>query len=169
MTILRLMLKRVLSLFLFLTNYYLTVFTILIGESEKIKNGDQITIVSYGSTLRLVEKAAIELEDLGVSCEIIDVQCLIPFDNSNLIIESLKKTNKLFYDNNMGKISWFKDYLNYNNSIDFSIKKVGSKENNHKFLIKNKIKVLVWFDNGWGYSARIIDTINKLSEGGLNE
>ena len=34
---------------------------------------------------------------------------------------------------------------------------------------KNKIKVLVWFDNGWGYSARIIDTINKLSEGGLNE
>jgi len=73
----------------------LSEFTILIGESEKIKNGDQITIVSYGSTLRLVEKAAIELEDLGVSCEIIDVQCLIPFDNSNLIIESLKKTNKL--------------------------------------------------------------------------
>ena len=73
----------------------LSEFTILIGESEKIKHGDQITIVSYGSTLRLVEKAAIELEDLGVSCEIIDVQCLIPFDNSNLIIESLKKTNKL--------------------------------------------------------------------------
>ena len=73
----------------------LSEFTILIGESEKIKDGNQITIVSYGSTLRLVEKASIELEDLGVSCEIIDVQCLIPFDNSNLIIESLKKTNKL--------------------------------------------------------------------------
>ena len=34
---------------------------------------------------------------------------------------------------------------------------------------KNKIKILVWFDNGWGYSARIIDTINKLSESSLNE
>ena len=67
----------------------------MIGESEKIKNGDQITIVSYGSTLRLVEKASDELDNLGVSCEIIDIQSLIPFDNSNLIIESLKKTNKL--------------------------------------------------------------------------
>ena len=73
----------------------LSEFTVLIGESEKIKNGDQITIVSYGSTLRLVEKASKELDNLGVSCEIIDIQSLIPFDNSNLIIESLKKTNKL--------------------------------------------------------------------------
>ena len=73
----------------------LSKFTVLIGESEKIKNGDQITIVSYGSTLRLVEKASNELDNLGVSCEIIDIQSLIPFDNSNLIIESLKKTNKL--------------------------------------------------------------------------
>ena len=73
----------------------LSEFTVLIGESEKIKNGDQITIVSYGSTLRLVEKASNELDNLGVSCEIIDIQSLIPFDNSNLIIKSLKKTNKL--------------------------------------------------------------------------
>ena len=73
----------------------LSEFTVLIGESEKIKNGDQITLVSYGSTLRLVEKASDELDNLGVSCEIIDIQSLIPFDNSNLIIESLKKTNKL--------------------------------------------------------------------------
>ncbi len=73
----------------------LSEFTVLIGESEKIKNGDQITLVSYGSTLRLVEKASDELDNLGVSCDIIDIQSLIPFDNSNLIIESLKKTNKL--------------------------------------------------------------------------
>ena len=73
----------------------LSEFSVLIGESEKIKNGDQITIVSYGSTLRLVEKASNELDNLGVSCEIIDIQSLIPFDNSNLIIKSLKKTNKL--------------------------------------------------------------------------
>ena len=73
----------------------LSEFTILIGESEKIKNGDQITIVSYGSTLRLVEKAAIELETLNIYVEVIDVQTLIPFDIDHTIKESLKKTNKL--------------------------------------------------------------------------
>ena len=73
----------------------LSEFTVLIGESEYIKNGNDITVVSYGATLRLVEKASVELEKLGVSCEIIDIQTLIPFDNSNLIIESLKRTSKL--------------------------------------------------------------------------
>tara|TARA_B110000003_G_scaffold42819_1_gene40174 strand:- start:1002 stop:3089 length:2088 start_codon:yes stop_codon:yes gene_type:complete len=73
----------------------LSEFTALIGESEYIKNGNDITVVSYGATLRLVEKASTELEKLGVSCEIIDIQSLIPFDNNNLIVESLKRTNKL--------------------------------------------------------------------------
>jgi pyruvate/2-oxoglutarate/acetoin dehydrogenase E1 component/TPP-dependent pyruvate/acetoin dehydrogenase alpha subunit len=73
----------------------LSEFTVLIGESEYIKNGNDITVVSYGATLRLVEKASTELEKLGVSCEIIDIQSLIPFDNNNLIVESLKRTNKL--------------------------------------------------------------------------
>ena len=73
----------------------LSEFTVLIGESEYIKNGKDITVVSYGATLRLVEKASTELEKLGVSCEIIDIQSLIPFDNNNLIVESLKRTNKL--------------------------------------------------------------------------
>jgi pyruvate/2-oxoglutarate/acetoin dehydrogenase E1 component len=73
----------------------LSEFTVLIGESEYIRNGNDITVVSYGATLRLVEKASTELEKLGVSCEIIDIQSLIPFDNNNLIVESLKRTNKL--------------------------------------------------------------------------
>ena len=73
----------------------LSVFTILLGKSEILRVGNDITIVSYGSTLRLVEKAAIELENLNIKVEIIDVQTLIPFDIDHRIKESLKKTNKL--------------------------------------------------------------------------
>ena len=70
-------------------------FTISLGEIDTLKTGNDITIVSYGSTLRLVQKAAIELETLDISCEVIDVQSLIPFDKNNDILESIKKTNKL--------------------------------------------------------------------------
>ena len=73
----------------------LSVFTVLLGKVEVLKTGDDITIVSYGSTLRLVEKAAIELETLNIYVEVIDVQTLIPFDIDHTIKESLKKTNKL--------------------------------------------------------------------------
>jgi pyruvate/2-oxoglutarate/acetoin dehydrogenase E1 component/TPP-dependent pyruvate/acetoin dehydrogenase alpha subunit len=73
----------------------LSVFTVLLGKVEILKTGDDITIVSYGSTLRLVEKAAIELETLNIYVEVIDVQTLIPFDIDHIIKESLKKTNKL--------------------------------------------------------------------------
>ena len=65
------------------------------------------------------------------------MKSIYEFSINNKLISSNRTFIDLLYDNNMGKISWFKDYLNYNNSIDFSIKKVGSKENNHKFLIKN--------------------------------
>ena len=65
------------------------------------------------------------------------MKSIYEFSINNKLISSKRTFIDLLYDNNKGKISWFKDYLNYNNSIDFSIKKVGSKENNHKFLIKN--------------------------------
>ena len=65
------------------------------------------------------------------------MKSIYAFSINNKLISSNRTFIDLLYDNNKGKISWFKDYLNYNNSIDFSIKKVGSKENNHKFLIKN--------------------------------
>ena len=65
------------------------------------------------------------------------MKSIYEFSINNKLISSNRTFIDLLYDNNKGKISWFKDYLNYNNSIDFSIKKVGSKENNHKFLIKN--------------------------------
>jgi pyruvate/2-oxoglutarate/acetoin dehydrogenase E1 component/TPP-dependent pyruvate/acetoin dehydrogenase alpha subunit len=73
----------------------LSEYTVLLGHSEYIKKGNDITIVSYGSTLRLAEKACEELSDLNIQCELIDIQTLIPFDLNNLITESLRKTNKL--------------------------------------------------------------------------
>ena len=73
----------------------LSKFTILLGKSEVLRICKDISIVSYGSTLRLVEKAAIELEQLNIDVEVIDLQTLIPFDIENNIRESLKKTNKL--------------------------------------------------------------------------
>ena len=70
-------------------------FTVLLGQSEMIKEGRDITIISYGSTLRLAEKACEELEKLNIFCDLIDVQTLIPFDLNDITIKSLKKTNKL--------------------------------------------------------------------------
>lgn len=66
-----------------------------IGVVETIKEGNDITLVSYGSTLRLVEQAAKELLELGVDAEIIDVQSLLPFDIRKDIKNSIIKTNRL--------------------------------------------------------------------------
>lgn len=66
-----------------------------IGVVETIKNGTDITLVSYGSTLRLVEQAAKELLEIGIDCEIIDIQSLLPFDISHSIVKSVAKTNRL--------------------------------------------------------------------------
>ncbi|MBU3682389.1 MAG: transketolase, partial [Flavobacterium sp.] len=66
-----------------------------IGVVETIKQGTDITLVSYGSTLRLVEQAANELQEVGISCEIIDIQSLLPFDLTHDIVKSVQKTNRL--------------------------------------------------------------------------
>ena len=66
-----------------------------LGKAEMIKEGTDITVVTYGSTLRIVEEAAEELEQLGISIEIIDPQTLLPFDIDQLCKKSLSKTNKL--------------------------------------------------------------------------
>ena len=70
-------------------------FCIPIGEVEIIKEGKDITIVSYGSTLKIVSTVAFELEKVGINCEVIDIQTLIPFDQSKKIRRSLSKTNRL--------------------------------------------------------------------------
>ncbi|MDR6759888.1 pyruvate/2-oxoglutarate/acetoin dehydrogenase E1 component/TPP-dependent pyruvate/acetoin dehydrogenase alpha subunit [Flavobacterium sp. 2755] len=66
-----------------------------IGVVETLKEGADITLVSYGSTLRLVQQAAEELLVLGIDCEIIDIQSLLPFDVNKDIVKSVAKTNRL--------------------------------------------------------------------------
>lgn len=70
-------------------------FTVPLGQAEVIKEGTDLTIVSYGSTLRIIEEAAEELEQMGISVEIIDPQTLLPFDINKVCATSLQKTNKL--------------------------------------------------------------------------
>lgn len=72
-------------------------FTVPLGIPEVLREGDDITIVSYGSTLRIVSEAAERLLHLGVSVEILDVQTLLPFDINNAILESLKKTSRILF------------------------------------------------------------------------
>jgi pyruvate/2-oxoglutarate/acetoin dehydrogenase E1 component/TPP-dependent pyruvate/acetoin dehydrogenase alpha subunit len=72
-------------------------FTVPLGVPEIIKEGTDITIVSYGSTLRIVQDAADRLEIQGTSCEIVDVQTLLPFDLHHRILDSLKKTNRIVF------------------------------------------------------------------------
>lgn len=72
-------------------------FTIPLGVPEVIKEGIDITMVSYGSTLRIISEAADDLETMNISCEIIDVQTLLPFDIHHTILESLKKTNRIVF------------------------------------------------------------------------
>ena len=72
-------------------------FTTPIGVPEIVKTGDDVTVVSYGSTFNLCEQAADILADMNISCELIDVQTLLPFDINHMIVNSLKKTNKIIF------------------------------------------------------------------------
>ena len=75
----------------------ITEFTVPLGKPEILKEGEDVTIVSYGSTLRIVEDAAARLLTMGIDCEIIDVQTLLPFDINHQILASLKKTNRILF------------------------------------------------------------------------
>ena len=66
-----------------------------IGEIEVLKEGGDITLVSYGSTVNIVDKVAREIQNYNIDCEVIDVQSLIPFDLSKNISKSIIKTNRL--------------------------------------------------------------------------
>jgi pyruvate/2-oxoglutarate/acetoin dehydrogenase E1 component/TPP-dependent pyruvate/acetoin dehydrogenase alpha subunit len=70
-------------------------YTVQLGKAEILREGNLLTVVSYGSTLRIVMEAALELEKLGINIEVIDPQTLYPFDTDNVCAASLKKTNKL--------------------------------------------------------------------------
>ncbi len=72
-------------------------YTIPLGEPEVIRHGDDITLVGYGSTLRIIMEAAERLQQLGISCEVVDVQTLLPFDLNHRIKESLTKTSRILF------------------------------------------------------------------------
>ncbi|WP_291870331.1 alpha-ketoacid dehydrogenase subunit alpha/beta [Maribacter sp.] len=70
-------------------------FCVPIGVVETVKKGTDITLLSYGSTLRIVQQAAKELIEVGIDAEVIDAQTLLPFDINHDVVKSLKKTNRL--------------------------------------------------------------------------
>ncbi len=75
----------------------ISTFTVLLGVPEILREGSDVTIVTYGSMCRIVMDAANELAKTGISCEVIDVQTLLPFDIHHTILESIKKTNRIVF------------------------------------------------------------------------
>jgi pyruvate/2-oxoglutarate/acetoin dehydrogenase E1 component len=74
-------------------------FTLPLGHPEILVEGNDVTLVTYGSCCRVAQDAILELNEMGISVELIDVQSLLPFDIHHHIVDSLKKTNKvLFFD-----------------------------------------------------------------------
>jgi len=74
-------------------------FRIPVGRPEILKIGTDLTLVTYGSCVRIAEDAVLQLQEFGIDVELIDVQTLLPFDIDHTIVESLKKTNKIvFFD-----------------------------------------------------------------------
>ncbi|MEO7530682.1 MAG: transketolase C-terminal domain-containing protein, partial [Sediminibacterium sp.] len=72
-------------------------YTVPLGIPEIVREGTDITVVTYGSTLRIVEDAVERLQKLDISCELIDVQTLLPFDIHHKILDSLKKTSRIVF------------------------------------------------------------------------
>lgn len=72
-------------------------FRVQLGQPEVIKEGKDLTVVTYGSMCRIVEDAAKDLAEMGIDIEIIDVQTLLPFDVNHSILESVKKTNRVLF------------------------------------------------------------------------
>ncbi|MCG8699780.1 MAG: thiamine pyrophosphate-dependent enzyme [Bacteroidales bacterium] len=74
-------------------------FKVPLGIPEILNEGNHVTLVTYGSCVRIAQDAIVQLNEFGISVELIDVQTLLPFDINDIILESLKKTNRiLFFD-----------------------------------------------------------------------
>lgn len=85
-----------------------------LGIPEVVREGTDITLVSYGSTFNLCQVAAQQLSELGISVELIDVQTLLPFDIEHSIVDSLEKTNRLFIvdeDVSSGAVAYMLDKI----------------------------------------------------------
>ena len=101
-----------------------------LGMPEIITEGSDITIVTYGSIIKIAEEASTMLEKIGISCEIIDVQTLLPFDINHSILASIKKTNRVvFLDEDVP-----------GGCTAYMMQKVLEEQNAYKYLICNDIK-----------------------------
>jgi pyruvate/2-oxoglutarate/acetoin dehydrogenase E1 component len=72
-------------------------YTVPLGVPEVLREGSDITLVTYGSTTFIVLEAAERLSEIGISAEVIDVQTLLPFDINGMIAKSIEKTNKVLF------------------------------------------------------------------------
>jgi len=72
-------------------------FTVPLGTPDILREGNDITIVTYGAMCKVVMEAVEDLEEVGISCEVIDVQTLLPFDIHHRILQSVKKTNRIVF------------------------------------------------------------------------
>lgn len=72
-------------------------FTVPLGVPEVLREGDDFTLVTYGSMCRIAMEAARALDEAGISCEVIDVQTLLPFDIHHTIVDSVKRTNRVAF------------------------------------------------------------------------
>lgn len=72
-------------------------YTVPLGVPEVLREGADLTLVTYGSCIRIAEDACVDLEEMGISVELIDVQTLLPFDLEGVILSSLKKTNRIVF------------------------------------------------------------------------
>lgn len=72
-------------------------FTVPLGVPEVIQEGNDVSIITYGSCVRIAQEGIAQLQEQGISAELIDIQSLLPFDVNQLCVESLKKTNKVVF------------------------------------------------------------------------
>jgi 2-oxoisovalerate dehydrogenase E1 component len=72
-------------------------FTVPVGVPETLQYGDDVTVITYGSCVRIAQEGIALLQEKGISVELIDVQSLLPFDVNHNIVESLMKTNKVVF------------------------------------------------------------------------
>ncbi len=106
-------------------------FTVPLGVPEVIREGTDITIVTYGSMCRIALDGAKQLAEIGISCQIVDVQTLIPFDIHHQVVESLKKTNRIIFADEDGP----------GGASAYMMEKVIEEQNGYQYLDSKPITV----------------------------
>jgi len=106
-------------------------FTVPLGVPEVIREGEDVTVVTYGSMCRVIMDAAEQLAGVGISLEVIDVQSLLPFDIHHSIVESLKKTNRVV----------FADEDVPGGASAFMMQKVLEEQNGYRYLDSKPITI----------------------------